>query len=54
MDGPSSYTGVQSGDIVITYQMIQQDVRDAIHWSHTEVYSYYISLLSDTPLSLLG
>ena len=31
------YTGVISGDIVITYQMIQQDVHNAVHWAHTEV-----------------
>ena len=37
IDGPDQYTGVISGDIVITYQMIQQDVRNAVHWAHTEV-----------------
>ena len=37
IDGPDQYTGVISGDIVITYQMIQQDVHNAVHWAHTEV-----------------
>ena len=37
-EGPDQYTGVKNGDIVITYRMIQQDVRTAINWSHIEVY----------------
>lgn len=36
-EGPDQYTGVKNGDIVITYQMIQHDVRTAVHWVHTEV-----------------
>jgi hypothetical protein len=29
--------GVQNGDIVVTYQMIQQDVRNAVNWAHVDV-----------------
>ena len=45
-EGPDQYTGVKNGDIVITYRMIQQDVRTAINWSHIEVYKLLFVLFT--------
>ena len=45
-EGPDQYTGVKNGDIIITYRMIQQDVRTAINWSHIEVYRLLFVLIT--------
>ena len=37
VSGPDGYMGVVCGDVTITYKMIQQDIRAAMHWVHTEV-----------------
>ena len=42
VNGPECDMGVVCGDVTITYKMIQQDIRAAMHWVHTEVSDFAI------------
>lgn len=46
-------TGVRSGDLLMSFNSIFQDVRNAVDWMHVHVIYLHISNIHYTPLTII-